>query len=796
MPSTARRAVVAAALAALLPAGFPLGAGGADIPPGAPPAASVPAASDSTRAAPAGPVAAASDSTPATPTDHPAGVFHIRPAAGPITIDGNLDDPGWQHALEITEFYDVSPGDNDPPQVPTRCRVAYDRGHFYFMARCYDPEPARIRAHVTDRDGVFNDDCIGVIIDTFHDHRTGYEFFVSPLGIQGDLSRNGDSEDASFDCRWESAARIDSLGWTAEFVIPTHSIRFPALDRQCWGLTIVRIRPRESRSQFSSNRIERGNPCMMCQAPLLNSFHGLAAGRNLELLPYATMTATSTRYALDAPRSAENDREVGLSAKYGITPSITLDATLHPDFAQVEADENQVSVNSQSALFFSEKRPFFLEGSPIFQTIQGQFYYSRNVADPRWAVKLTGREGRLQLGALAARDRTTQVIHPTRDGSEVLDLGLPSTDAVVRGKLGLLEDSYLGFTGTARSYEGGHNVLGALDGVLRVGGLSWTSYLARTGTRDLPGLADDGDSTGAARSGWATFQDLFYNSRIYKGGFRYTEKSRRYRADLGYQTLNDYRAWEGQHELDFQPNGRVVESVQPLLYLQYQQDHDGRLREQNVNPMVTFQFKGRYFAYCESGIHFTRYHNPYIDREIATHRTAYAAEAGRGGNGLITWDLFTLWGGVIFQRNAVLANARQVAATLNFRPGSRFTADLTGQIYRLRDPDVDTLLVRQSLGLARLTYQFTPRLFVRLLSQLQRIERPWRIPEQRVYHELANQLLLSYKLNYASVFFLGLNSNHDDGLEEGDGSVPPVRGAPFLQTGRQMFVKFQYLWKA
>ena len=743
-----------------------------------------------TSAPPPSPAAA----PPSAPAPGP-GVFHIHPASGPITIDGVLDDPGWRDALEITEFYEVSPGDNAPPRVRTRCRLAYDRDHLYFMARCYDPAPAKIRAHVTDRDQVFDDDMVGLMLDTFQDHRTGYEFFVNPRGIQGDLSRNGDQEDASFDCLWQSAARIDSLGWTAEFAVPTRSIRFRSLDIQKWGFTAFRLWPRESRYQIASVRLDRNNPCLACQFAVLNEFHGLSAGKNLEVLPSLTLTSASTRGSLDGPRTDDTHPAVGVNLKYGITPSLTLDGTVHPDFAQVEADQNQVSVNSQSALFFQEKRPFFMEGSTIFQST-GQFFYSRSVADPRWAGKVTGRAGRFQLAVLAARDRSTQVIYPYLGGSEALDLGTPSTDAVVRGKLGLHQESYLGFTGTARSFQDGHNVMGALDGQIRfLKRLRWTGYLAVSHTRDLPGIADNADSSGAAHAGWGTYQELFYFSRNYNGGFYYTEKSRRYRTDLGYQDQNDLDLLESWHEWDFQPAGRVVEFWRPALYAGYQLDHNGKLREQVVRPDLYARFKGQWSAQAQFAVRFSRYFNPDLPKEVATHRNVWYVGVDKNGSGLLTGGAQVTAGEAIYRRLAVLGRSTDVTGYLTLRPSSRLTVSVQGELYRINDHGVDTALVRQSLGLVRLTYQFTPRLFVRLLGQYQRVESPYQAPEQRSYNQLANQFLLSYKLNYASVFFLGLNGNYDDGLAREDGTVPPVVGAPFVQTSRQVFLKFQYLWR-
>jgi hypothetical protein len=731
------------------------------------------------------------DPAPGTP------VFHVKPASGPITVDAALDDPGWKDALELTEFFDISPGNNAPPRVHTVCRIAYDSDHIYFMARCHDPEPWKIRAHLSDRDQMFGDDFVGLMLDTFRDQRSGYEFFINPLGIQGDLTRNGDSEDESFDCLWSSAAKIDSLGWTAEFSIPTRSLRFPALEAQKWGFRAIRIWPRESRYQLSNSRIDRNNPCSECQWAVLNEFHGLATGKNLEVLPSMTMTSASTRDYLDAPRSSETRPALGLNVKYGVTPSLILDGAIHPDFAQVEADQNQVSVNSASALFFTEKRPFFLEGAGIFDS-PGQFFYSRNVSDPRWAGKVTGHHGRFQLGVLAARDRSTQVILPYRQGSDALDLGLPSTDAVVRGRLGLHQESYLGVTGTARSFEGGHNLLAALDGQVRfLGRLRWIGYLAASASRDLPDVAFSyrGDTTGAARGGWATYQELFYLSEGYNGGVWYTGKSPTYRADLGYQDQNDLRCFETWHEWDFQPAGKVVDFWRPALYAGYQTDNQGVLRVQVIRPDLYMRFKGQWQLQAQMASRFTRYQNPVTGREIAAHHDAWLVNVNKQGSGLFTPSAQLRIGEDIYRRLAVLGRSSDLVVGLNVRPSSQLTASLSGELYRIRDHRVDTLLARQSLGTLRLTYQFTPRLFMRLLSQYQRVERPYRAPERHIYNELTNQFLLSYKLNYASVFFLGLNGDYHDGLLNQDDSVP-AGGAPFEQTGRQLFVKFQYLWQS
>jgi len=722
-------------------------------------------------------------------------VFHIRPASGPIRIDGDLDDPGWRDAIEISDFVEVSPGENLPARVRTVVKAAYDADNIYFMARCYDPEPERIQAHLSDRDQIFDDDLFGVLLDTFRDQRTGYEFVVNPRGIQGDLSRNGDNEDASFDCLWSSAARIDSLGWTVEIAIPTRSLRFPKQDGQKWGFSVLRMWPRASRYQLSNVPVDHNNPCYVCQWAVLNEFHGLTSSRNLEVMPTVTMTSASTRDYLDGPRSTETTPKVGLNVKYGLSPSLILDGTVHPDFAQVEADQNQVSVNSASALFFTEKRPFFMEGSTIFQSVDpqsgGQFFYSRAVSDPEWAGKVTGHEGRLQLAVLAARDRSTQLVYPHLQGSDALDLGVPSTDGVIRGKVALHQESFVGFMGTGRSFGDGHSVLGALDGQVRfLGRLKWMGNVAASDTRDLPEVAYDyrGDSADVKHTGTGTIQDLSYTSSGYNGEVCYTGRSPFFRADVGHLDQNSEHLYEMSQQLNFRPAGRVVDGWFPSVYLAYQTDHDGVLRAQVVRPELYLQLKGQWTLDLQASARYTHY------QSLATHHGAEEVTLSKNGSGLLTGNGQIRVGEDVYYRTEVLGRSSDLTGQLTARPSSRFTVTFNGELYRMKDHQVDTLMVAQSLGGVRLTYQFTPRLFVRLLSQYQRIECPYLAHDQRIYNQLSNQFLLSYKLNYASVFFLGLNGDYHDGLLNRDSSVP-AGGAPFVQTGRQMFLKFQYLWQ-
>lgn len=325
----------------------------------------------------------------------------------PVSIDGVLEEPFWRLAQKLSNFSEVSPGDNEEPPVRTEAYVTYDDDNLYIGFICYDDDPAAIRATVCDRDRIFADDMVGIIIDTFRDMQNGYEFFINPHGIQADLRRIMNDEDLSYDVIWESAAVITLDGWTAEMAIPFRSIRFADSEEQRWGLHVIRVRPRNSRDQYSWAPISRDDVCLFCQAGLLTNIRGVKRGKNLEILPYAVSSESGALSDPDDPLSEFKngglDGNVGADVKYGITPGITLDLTYNPDFSQIETDAEQIDVNTTFALFYPEKRPFFLEGSDIFDT-RIKAVYTRTINDPVAALKLTGKAKRYSVGYILGVD--------------------------------------------------------------------------------------------------------------------------------------------------------------------------------------------------------------------------------------------------------------------------------------------------------------------------------------------------------------------------------------------------------
>ena len=331
-------------------------------------------------------------------------------AERPPIIDGRDDDAVWKTATVIDGFRVFDPKEDGDPTFPTQVRVAYDAENLYFFARMFDPHPDSILALLSRRDVKTQSEQIKLMIDSYHDRRTGYEFAVNPAGVKRDYYTYDDSrEDATWDAVWDVATRVDSLGWTAEFRIPLSQIRYPKAQDHTFGFMVMRdiVRTSERDSWPVYRRSKSG---ISSQFGDLTGLRGLGSPHRLEIAPYVVAKNVSTPATRGFGRSQK--QTIGGDLKYGVTSNLTLDATVNPDFGQVEADPAQLNLTAFET-FLDEQRPFFLEGTGIFAFNRdaSRMFYSRrigrapqlsgSVADPNadipaatpiiGAAKLTGR---------------------------------------------------------------------------------------------------------------------------------------------------------------------------------------------------------------------------------------------------------------------------------------------------------------------------------------------------------------------------------------------------------------------
>jgi hypothetical protein len=365
----------------------------------------------------------------------------LAPGQAAPAIDGRLDDAVWAQAPAATDFVQAEPDAGQPASQRTEARFVYDGGAVYVAMRAYDTAPDSIASQLGRRDaGDIYSDWVHVAIDSYHDRRSAYRFSVNPRGVKADVYHfNDGNEDESWDAVWEVATRVDSAGWTAEFRIPLSQLRFrPQAGEQTWGLQFGRdVARRDELSVWAP--MMPSKPGFASQFGTLSGLAGLRSPRRLELLPYTVASVTREPGDDDNPFFDETApaADFGADLKYGVSSDLTLTATINPDFGQVEADPSEVNLSAFES-FFSEKRPFFVEGGDIFQFGVGlgddnseSLFYSRRIgrqpqrglgtSDDRpfvdapqqttilGAAKLTGKVAGWSVGvldAVTARERT------------------------------------------------------------------------------------------------------------------------------------------------------------------------------------------------------------------------------------------------------------------------------------------------------------------------------------------------------------------------------------------------------
>src|SRR5688572_4702862 len=341
-------------------------------------------------------------------------------ASAPI-IDGSDRDGIWRTAAPVTEFRVYDPTVNGTPSMATEARFAYDARNLYVLVRAFDPRPDSIVSLLSRRDVKTTSDQIKVMVDSYHDKRSGFEFAVNPAGVKRDYATFDDSrEDISWDGVWDVATEIDSLGWIAEFRIPLSQLRYAAAEEHTFGIMVMREIARTN-EKVSWPVFDRTKPGIASKFADVTGFVGLTSPRRIEASPYVITRNRGMARATGVGRQQE--QEIGGDIKYGVTSNLTLDLTVNPDFGQVEADPAQLNLTAFEN-FLAEQRPFFLEGNGVFSFggDDSRLFYSRRIGrTPQLgglaapgsdipgtsailgAAKLTGRlRSGSTLGALAA----------------------------------------------------------------------------------------------------------------------------------------------------------------------------------------------------------------------------------------------------------------------------------------------------------------------------------------------------------------------------------------------------------
>ena len=716
--------------------------------------------------------------------------IHMSRAAGPIKVDGDLSDPGWTGATKVTTWYETNPGDNTEPKVKSVGYLAYDDKYFYAAFEFSDPQPGKIRAPYGDRDNVPGyTDYGGVILDTRNDGKTGLLLLANPRGIQYDAVTDDTTgnEDSSPDFHWDAAAKITKDGWVLEMRVPFSSLRYPKGDPQTWNILLYRNYPRDFRYQFFSAKLPRGGNCFVCRSNVLTGLEGLPPGGRLTVAPY--LNAKEDGEPRGGPGSSFVNRPVhvdgGGDVKWTPNENTALDATLNPDFSQVESDVAQIAANQRFALFYPEKRPFFLEGSELFST-PVQAVYTRTITSPRWGARATGKLDKTAYTILVTEDRGGgSVILPGPNGSSFANQDFRSIVAIgrVRHDLGT---SFVSFLGTDREVEGGgHNRVFGPDFQWRAtqsDTVTGQILFSHSKTPDRPDLAAEWN--GQTLSGHAG--DIWYSHSSPTLDFytEYKDFSNGFRADDGFVPQVGYRENYGEVGYTFHPKG-PFNRIRAYLIADYQAEQDGRLISRQISPGFGMDGILSSFTRIRWAHDKIRAGDRTFDREQLLYTVQFTPSR--------MFSLVSLNGFVgqdIDFDNSRRGNGANVTATIGVRPTDHLDLRLDGGWQWLSvtaENGTSGRLFLAQFERLRATYTFTSRCFLRVIGQYVRTDRDpslYTFPVTKLDGSFTASALFAYKINWQTLLFLGYGDNRT--LTE---------DAQLLRTNRQFFLKLSYAFQ-
>ena len=728
--------------------------------------------------------------------------FLVAPADADISVDGRLDEAGWDGAAVIPLPFEVNPGENVAAPVDTECRVTYDRERLYLGCVAHDPDPEAIRAYIVDRDGIGGHDQIILTLDPFNDQRRAFQFGVSALGVQFDavLAQQGvggpnqgagePAVDPSWDAIWASAGTIDGDGYVVEASIPFQSLRFPATEGVAtWGLYLSRIWPRSSAVETRSATWDRDNSCILCQANELTGLQGIHPGGTLQLTP--TLTAGRSDAVGTAPdvglQAGSVTREVGLDAVWGVTSDVTVNLTVNPDFSQVEADVAQLDVNNRFALFYPERRPFFLEGADFFGTpIQAVF--TRSISNPTAGAKLSGKVGANALGFLLARDRSNNLLIPGSQSSTITTLDAEVTTAVARIRRDLAGTSTVGGLFTSRQGAGYHNHVGGVDAFFRpLPSLTIQAQALRSQTRYPAEVSERYGQTEGGFTGDAVQAQANWASRSWLFNSEFTRVSSGFRADAGFVNqagvrggfANAVRRFLGDSAGWF-TEFRIVSGVWR------NEDFEGN--RLNGGMWLGVVYRGPMQSSLGIWPNFAMKEH-YAGTTFEGLRTVYFS-GGIQPSGAVGLNLNGEVGNVVDYANAQVAKQVRVSPGIELRLGRNVEANVQHTLQRLtRDGDE---VLTANLTQVRGVYNFSARSLLRGVVQYQRTDR-----NQGSYAEAVDprssslfaQILYAYKVNPQTVLFVGYSEGRN-GLLDHTGVDTPL-----TTTGRTFFLKLGYAFR-
>jgi hypothetical protein len=699
-----------------------------------------------------------------------------------VIIDGYLKEADWKNATRIDQFYSYYPVDGQPADQKTVALLGYNETSLYIAFICFDESPDLIRATICSRDDIFDDDNVTLMIDTFNKGKESYEFAFNPFGIQSDgIYIDMESRDLNPDFIFYSKGHRFKQGYIVEIEIPFKSIRFPS-DSDVWGFSLQR-NIKHLDKDYIWPAITLNSTTFVAQFGKLTGIENISVGRNLEILP----EFTSIHQGMRDPQTQvfeknDIDFQGGVNLKYGISSDLIIDITFNPDFSQIEADADKIDVNRRFPLFYDEKRPFFLEGTNIFQTPINAVY-TRQIVDPSAGLKLSGKIGDIEVGLLSGIDEYYGSSTFVTDQAGFLpffsDSGFNSDyknknsyHNILRLRKEVWDYSHVGFLFTDKHFGNSFSTTYGLDGKLLIADQYYFTFqVLNSYTKDL--------FTSGQKSDPAIFASLMMASQMYRFELSYNDVYEDFEVANGFlpyreSTRRAYREGALHAYYDFLSEQSFIRVVRPSLYMTQMFNHDGKKIESYFAPAITFESAGSNVL----SLSFYRQFEEYLSFNF--NKNFYFISFESKTLPWLFFDSNIYFGDAIYYEsvflgiNPFLGKFESVTLGADLIPLTNWSTRISFSNYNFEGTaEAVRYMTNQDIYRIRSVYQFSNELSIRLIME-----------HNNLYDDLDLNALFSYHPSPGTVLFFGYNDYFEKNERRN-----------YRRSSRGIFTKISYLFR-
>jgi hypothetical protein len=736
---------------------------------------------------------------------------------------------------KVTDFIQLAPSDGKPGTQKTDVYLGYDHTNLYMVWVCWDTNPGAIRGHLTRREAVTppDDDYVELTLDTFHDQRHGFLFDVNPRGVQSDALWSEDSgPDYSYDTVWDSRSKVTKQGFVVWMSIPFRSIRFHPTAGQVWGVTLMRYIARNDEYDYWP-RVSSTISGRLNQEALITGVENVSPSRNMQFNPYGYLSSLHNLDDRDPTFPRFDNRnlqgKIGLDSKFVFHDSLVLDTTINPDFAQIESDQPQNTVNQRFEVFFPEKRPFFLENSNFFSDTNIGVYttskllFTRRIIEPSFGTRLTGKQGPWNLGFFVADDRSPGLIVP--DNSPLA--GTRAYFAVGRVSHDIGDQSSVGAIYVDREYNGNFNRVGGLDASIRLG-KNWTSWFRSVvsstyATSDVVDAvntsAGSGNTIAPPAVGYTFGQNhegvLNGIGRRFSYELQYQDITPNFHTDAGFVPRVDIRNVAQYFHFYWRPEGKHLVFQGPEFNTHDIWDHNGTGLQHNYSGDWVFYFRHN-LLFAPIGAYETDTLRP-VDFSGLPSDHKYSQDIGgfvvQGSpTRLITWRTQVIRDGTVLivvptGQIPITGDETFINHTMSVKPTGHLEIDNTYILDRVLNGAAHHASFNNHIIRTQWNYQFTRELSFRAILQYNGLLANPAYSSLQTTKDLSTDFLLTYLIHPGTAFYVGYNNNQENiipglclpaaGTTVGCDPNGPgiVRGNRLINDGRVFFVKVSYLFR-